>query len=179
MRNTEVQVSSLQSTLSLTLAFYWVQICPWWRKLRYSKTKARGPARGPTWWGYLFTWRPEGLGLPQLCYLATFWGCECFYFLCVFSFMSEFQKGFPCVLLLIFEIFISRYRYDLVKRDIPFKKFRENPLLKMCVILVELSSIGALCLSMENMPTYDTCHSLSHLEKLVDFFSFISWRAGT
>ena len=40
--------------------------------------------------------------------------------------MSEFQKDFPRVLLLMFEIFISRYRYDLVKRDIPFKKFREN-----------------------------------------------------
>ena len=51
----------------------------------------------------------------------------------------------------------------------------------MGVILVELSSIGTLCLSMENVPAYDTCHSLSHLEKLKkldNFFSFISWRAG-
>ena len=83
----------------------------------------------------------------------------------------------------MFEIFISRYRYNLVKRDIPFKKFRENPLLKMCAILVELSSIGTLCLlSMENVPTYDPCHSLSHLQKpkkLDNFFSFISWRTDT
>lgn len=81
----------------------------------------------------------------------------------IFSFMSEFQEELLYVG--VWGIYI-RLRYCFRKREAHLrKKFRESPLLKMFVILEEQPSFGALFLS-GNLSTYDTWHSLSHLEKL-------------
>lgn len=153
LRNIEVQVPSLPSTLSRTLAFYWVQMCSWWRRPRYSKIKAarHQPEDQPEDQPDEVASSPDGQknkGFHNLAIWPHAGPCDCFcFYSCMFSFMSEFQKDLPCVLLLMCEGFISRCRYYLVKRDIHLKEFRESPLLK-------LSSFATLSLSVGNLPTY-------------------------